>query len=412
MGTKKQARAQSYLSLFLTQRGDTNTGTPPPLFFSAPPVPVPPQKPLQSRLGSGIQVQRQGDPRCLRNGTEERKGEGSQRQVPESGGQREVGRDRGLAPGVQAEKGPRRRGGVRGVGGQEERSPVRSDSVEAGARRGGEVVVSCVSCVAGVVTPIMNGGSTPIESKAPLIPVQVRTEAEVVVSSLLRETRDLYQGAKKNHVCCCSLLRTSNYIKGNECGQQIFVSFFRFHGHTTAVCCCTLPFQGRPGLFHGITFHFRGEFGTTDSPPLSELEPMLLANGGRVVSTIASLFTRPAGAGAGAGGEGAGRRGSGGGSGSGGWKPRRVVIFQPSSASPAEDARALERELATLTAAEPSSQNASSESARGGGGRGGPGPDGSAVEVVKPIWLVDSVGCFGVLRPSGQHRLPTFRGES
>ncbi|CAM9512008.1 unnamed protein product [Pylaiella littoralis] len=169
---------------------------------------------------------------------------------------------------------------------------------------------------------------------------------------------------------------------------------------------------GRPGLFHGITFHFRGEFGTTDSPPLSELEPMLLANGGRVVSTIASLFTRPAGAGAGAGGEGAGRRGSGGGSGSGGWKPRRVVIFQPSSASPAEDARALERELATLTAAEPSSQNASSESARGGGGRGGPGPDGSAVEVVKPIWLVDSVGCFGVLRPSGQHRLPTFRGES
>lgn len=184
--------------------------------------------------------------------------------------------------------------------------------------------------------------------------------------------------------------------------------------------CCTSFCQGRPGLFEGITFHFRGEFGTTGSPPLSELEPMLLVNGGKVVKTIRSLFTRPTEAG----GEGEGRRGSGGGGGSGSgsgeggsgrWRPRRVVIFQPSSASPAKDARALQRELVTLAEVDPSPQSTSSESARSGSGSGSGGRGGAenmAVEVVKPIWLVDSVGCFRVLKPTVQHRLPTFGGES
>lgn len=171
--------------------------------------------------------------------------------------------------------------------------------------------------------------------------------------------------------------------------------------------------QDRPGLFQGISFHFRGRFGTTGSPPLAELEAMLLDNGGRVVSTIGSLFTRPAGAGGGSD-EGAARRSDGGGSGSGGWRPRRVVIFQPSSESPEEDARVLEEELASVTQAELSlsKQSLASEGpgARAGGAGGGGPPNNMAIETVKPIWLVDSVGCFRVLRPSVHHRLPTFGG--
>lgn len=187
--------------------------------------------------------------------------------------------------------------------------------------------------------------------------------------------------------------------------------------------------QDRPGLFQGISFHFRGQFGTTGSPPRSELEAMLLANGGRVMSTIGSLFARPDGARGGCGDDGVSRRndggsntgggsssGSSGGSGSGGWRPRRVVIFQPSSDSPEEDARVLEEDLAAAAEAEKElsrhSQRVASEGARprGVGAGGGAGPDNTAIEVVKPIWLVDSVGCFRVLRPSVHHRLPSFEG--
>eukprot|EP00752_Nemacystus_decipiens_P010315 g9190.t1 len=174
----------------------------------------------------------------------------------------------------------------------------------------------------------------------------------------------------------------------------------------------------RPGLFQGISFHFRGEFGTTGSPPLAELQAMLLDNGGRVVSTIASLFTSPSGGGGGGGSgggdDGSGRRSGGGGSssGSGGWRPQRVVIFQPSSESPEEDAQALEEDMASVTGAERARRSLAAAAAecaraRGGGGAGGMvGPDSAAIEVVRPIWLVDSVGCFRVLRPSVHHRLP------
>lgn len=127
---------------------------------------------------------------------------------------------------------------------------------------------------------------------------------------------------------------------------------------------------------------------------------MLVANGGAVAETIGSLFTRRGGAG---GGRGAGDGGSGGGgrggAGSGSWRPRRVVIFQPSAASPEEDARALERELATLAGvalSPPSSE-------RGGGG--GHEDSAAVVEVVKPLWLVDSVGSFRILKPTVTHRV-------
>eukprot|EP00903_Cladosiphon_okamuranus_P010353 g9796.t1 len=181
----------------------------------------------------------------------------------------------------------------------------------------------------------------------------------------------------------------------------------------------------RPGLFHGVSFHFRGHFGTTGSPPLSELEAMLRDNGGRVVTTIGSLYTLPAGAGGGSSNDnnshGSGRRSesssssNSSSSGSGAWRPQRVVIFQPSSESPEDDARVLEEDLACAVEAEMSKQASKTSSlsaegarARGGGaGDRGAGPDNMAIEVVKPIWLVDSVGCFRVLIPSVHHRLPS-----
>ncbi|CAM9679221.1 unnamed protein product [Ectocarpus sp. 6 AP-2014] len=159
----------------------------------------------------------------------------------------------------------------------------------------------------------------------------------------------------------------------------------------------------RPGLFQGITFHFRGQFGTTGSPPLSDLESMLLANAGKVVSTLGSLCgarSNPLGS------------GSGGGGGSGGWRPRKVVIFQPSS--PDEDQRALEeKKLAAALAAEAELSRQGSESAPRDGGGYGRDDDGVGVvvDVVRPIWLVDSVGCFRVLKPAVHHRVPGFGPE-
>ena len=147
-----------------------------------------------------------------------------------------------------------------------------------------------------------------------------------------------------------------------------------------------------------------------------------------MVNTIGSLFTSPSGAGgwgsddkagrrsdAGSG-SGSGSSGSGSGdsgSGSGGWRPRRVVIFQPSSASPEEDSRVLEEDMTSVSEAELSKQSLAAEGARARGGSGagsGGGPDNMAIEVVKPIWLVDSVGCYRVVRPSVHHRLKGVGG--
>lgn len=142
---------------------------------------------------------------------------------------------------------------------------------------------------------------------------------------------------------------------------------------------------------------------------------MLLANGGAVVETIGSLFAaaQPASDGnnnsssGGNGGADGVKDGSGGGDGthgassgisssrSGGWTPRRVVIFQPRVSSPEVDARALARELADHVT-------------RLGFSSGSPGRDGggaSTAEVVRPVWLVDSVGSFRVLRPTEVHRV-------
>lgn len=184
--------------------------------------------------------------------------------------------------------------------------------------------------------------------------------------------------------------------------------------------------QDRPGLFQGVVFHFRGEFGMK-SPPLSELIPMLLANGGTIVGTVESLFSRPkggewnAGSGGGGGGSGGGSEGGSGGSGGGGgsWKPKRVVIFQHSSASPEEDVRMLERDLETFSTAGMPPGTEGGGGVRGGGssgdggGSGGGGGNGAededaTVHVVTPLWLVDSVGSFRVLKPTVLHQIKQF----
>ncbi|CAN0370907.1 unnamed protein product [Ectocarpus fasciculatus] len=132
---------------------------------------------------------------------------------------------------------------------------------------------------------------------------------------------------------------------------------------------------------------------------------MLLANAGKVVNTLGSLCgTRSTALGPGGG-------GGGGGGGSGGWRPRRVVIFQPSS--PDEDERVLEEKklAAALAATEAElSRQGSEESAPRGGGGGvcGRGDEVVGVDVVRPIWLVDSVGCYRVLKPAVHHRVPGF----
>lgn len=148
-------------------------------------------------------------------------------------------------------------------------------------------------------------------------------------------------------------------------------------------------------MFHGTTFYFRGHFGT-ESPPQSELEPMLLDNGGTVAGTIDALFRRQPGEGGGSGSAGGGRRDGSSTSSSGCWRPPRVVIFQPSASSQEEDLRALARELAVHSKAWVSTGSES-----GGGSR----RDWDAVEVVKPLWLVDSVGSFRVLQPTVLHRV-------
>lgn len=189
--------------------------------------------------------------------------------------------------------------------------------------------------------------------------------------------------------CCCHIIDASNRPP---------TPLLRFgHGRHVYPLFCH---QDRPGLFQGITFHFRGQFGTTGSPPLSDLESMLLANAGKVVSTLGSLYgarSIPLGS------------GSGGGGGSGGWRPRKVVIFQPSSSD--EDQRALEeKKLAAALAAEAELSRQGSESAPRGGGGCGRDDDRVVVviDVVRPIWLVDSVGCFRVLKPAVHHRVPGF----
>lgn len=149
-------------------------------------------------------------------------------------------------------------------------------------------------------------------------------------------------------------------------------------------------------MFHGTTFHFRGEFGR-ESPSLSELQPMLLANGGAIVETIGALFTHPqqgerVGNGSGVGVK---RHGTNNNSGNRSWRPQRVVIFQPPTASPGGRGGVLASELANLAEA------GLSLGSEGAGGI----EDGITVEVVKPLWLVDSVGSFRVLKPTVLHRV-------
>lgn len=140
--------------------------------------------------------------------------------------------------------------------------------------------------------------------------------------------------------------------------------------------------QDRLGLFHDTVFYFRGEFGT-ESPPRSELEPMLMANGGIVVETLRALLSRSDGAG----------------SGSRERRRRRVVLFQASPSAPERDARALAKEL--LSVGRPSPPIGGSGASRGRGREIGVGE----VEILRPLWLVDSIGSFRVLAPSDVHRV-------
>lgn len=145
-------------------------------------------------------------------------------------------------------------------------------------------------------------------------------------------------------------------------------------------------------------FHLRGHFGK-DSPPMSELEAMLLANGGTVVETISDLLARQAGGNSIE--NRCGRRDGRSNSSSGGgtWRPTRVVIFQPSVDSPEGDIEALARDLAVHSVV-PSSSGSEK------GGRGGSAKrHGGEVEVVKALWLVDSIGSYRVLQPTVVHRV-------
>lgn len=160
--------------------------------------------------------------------------------------------------------------------------------------------------------------------------------------------------------------------------------------------------QDRRGLFENTIFHFRGEFGT-ESPPRSELEPMLIVNGGIVKDTLASLFDtdneralpndddhsdhvgndrgerspqqrRPL--------------------------PRRIVLFQASASSPERDAAALSRELRALAERSTGVHGLPKDCGKIGGAW-----PGVCVEVVRPLWLVDSIGAFRALTPSDLHRV-------
>lgn len=156
---------------------------------------------------------------------------------------------------------------------------------------------------------------------------------------------------------------------------------------------------------------------------------MLLANGGAVVETIGSLFAaQPVGdsSSGGNGGAGRGKDGSidgahddvGSTGSSSGWTPRRVVIFQPCVFSPDKDASALARELDDRLARLGSSPGSPESNGGGGSGggvaRGGRGGGVATAEVVRPLWLVDSVGSFRVLKPSEVHRvsLPGVSGRT
>lgn len=178
-----------------------------------------------------------------------------------------------------------------------------------------------------------------------------------------------------------------------------FVHLVYFIGTPSVdVCMCvflTAPCQDRPGLFHGTTFHLRGHFGK-DSPPKNELEAMLLANGGTVVESISNLLARGGGSSTE---NRCGRRDGKSNSSSGTWRPPRVVIFQPSVDSQEGDMEALARDLAVHSMV-PSSSG-SEKGGRGGGAK----RHGGEVEVVKALWLVDSIGSYRVLQPTIVHRV-------
>lgn len=162
--------------------------------------------------------------------------------------------------------------------------------------------------------------------------------------------------------------------------------------------------QDRPGLFLDTIFHFRGEFGT-ESPPRSELEPMLKANGGIVAETLRSLFSRrdvlPVGS-SGGGGTGVEVDSNG----NSERRRRRIVLFQALASSPEHDARALARDLASLSKSSSTTGSTSSGQGRAMGVAGG-----GEVEVMRALWLVDCIGSFRVLNPTHVHKvaLPDLR---
>lgn len=79
---------------------------------------------------------------------------------------------------------------------------------------------------------------------------------------------------------------------------------------------------------------------------------------------------------------------------------RRVVLFQASASSPERDAVALSRELRALA-----EKSAGMHGLPGACGKTGGAGLGVCVEVVRPLWLVDSIGAFRALTPSDLHRV-------
>lgn len=70
-------------------------------------------------------------------------------------------------------------------------------------------------------------------------------------------------------------------------------------------------------------------------------------------------------------------------------RPRRVVLFQASGSSPQRDAESLATQLAALELERARQRDV------------GVGE----VEIMRPLWLVDSIGSFRVLKPTDLHRV-------
>lgn len=104
---------------------------------------------------------------------------------------------------------------------------------------------------------------------------------------------------------------------------------------------------------------------------------MLLANGGAVRETLASLLNANSESTVGC-----------------SSSTRRIILFQASASSPERDAEALAGDLVAL--ADPSLKERVSS---------GAGAEGGGVEVMRPLWLVDSIGSFRAVPPSDLHKV-------